>query len=48
MMTAASGHEKARTDRDRILKEMTPSQIEKDQSLAKEIFDRIQERETAE
>jgi len=47
-VAAASGHEKARTDRDRILKEMTPSQIDKGQSLDKEIFDRIQERETAE
>ncbi len=44
---AASGDEDARTDRDNMLKELSPSQIEKGQSLAKEIFDRIQKRKQA-
>jgi len=39
--------ERARTNRDIIKKEMTPSQIQIGQSLAMEIFNRIQKREEA-
>jgi len=43
-LAAASGDERARNNHDIIKKEMTPSQIEKGQALAREIFDRIQKR----
>jgi hypothetical protein len=43
-VAAASGHEEARNNRDRVLKELSSSQIQKGQSLATEIFDRIQKR----
>jgi len=46
-VAATSGNENARTRRDRIQKVMTTSQIEKGQSLATEIFDRIQKRKEA-
>ena len=46
-VAAASGDETTKEPRNIIKKEMTPSQIEKGQALAREIFDRIQKRKQA-
>jgi TPR repeat protein len=47
-VAAASGDENAREYRDSIKDELTPSQLEKGQVMAREIFERIEKRKAAE
>jgi TPR repeat protein len=45
---AASGHNKARKNRDRIKGKLTPSELEKGEAMAREIFERIEKEKAAE
>ena len=47
-VAAASGDEDARKNRDKIKGRLTPSQLEKGQVMAREIFERIKKRKAAE
>jgi hypothetical protein len=46
-VAAASGHDDARKLRDWIKDELTPSQLEKGQVMAREIYERIERRKEA-
>jgi TPR repeat protein len=47
-LAAASGSDEARKNRDFIKDELTPSQLDRGQVMAREIFERIEKREAAE
>ena len=47
-VAAASGDDEDRHNRDIIKDELTPSQLEKGQVIAREIFERIEKRKAAE
>ena len=47
-VAAASGNDDGRKNRDIIKDDLTPSQLEKGQVMAREIFERIEKRKAAE
>ena len=47
-VAAASGDDGGRKNRDSIKRKLTPSQLEKGQALAREIFERMEKRKAAE
>jgi TPR repeat protein len=46
-VAAASGHDDGRKNRDRIKRDLTPSQLDRGQVMAREIFERIEKRKAA-